>query len=454
MNERTMRIRIGLFVLAATVLLGALIVLFGSLPATFRRANLYTIRFTDAPGVAPGTPVRRSGVRIGEVRDLVLDDDRGIVRVQIAVEPRYTIRHNDQATLVINLLGTDASIDFIPQEPEEGRPVDRAPLEPGAEVVGVRQASVNTLLNRASEVVPTTQETLNDMRKSIQRLEKMAPIAEETLKEYTVLARSARETIPDLRRTNDQYRELAREARQALPALRNTNDDIGAAARNWSRLGERLDVWVQTNQERVTKTIDNLNKSAENLNEVLTRASNVLNETNQRNLADILKNTRAASERFESFMRTTDRLLQQTETTLKNIDKAVLQADSLLADIDRMMKPFGARSETISRNLDESLDKLNRSMSDVNALMRAIDQKDGTIQRLLTDPSLYIHVDEIACMVGRMMPRVDRILKDFEVFADKLARRPESLGLGGVVRPSAGIKEPPLPHYPPQPPGQ
>ena len=66
MNERVMRWGIGLFVLAALALLAALIVMFGSLPNYFKRVNLYTIRFVDAPGVAPGTPVRRSGVRIGE----------------------------------------------------------------------------------------------------------------------------------------------------------------------------------------------------------------------------------------------------------------------------------------------------------------------------------------------------------------------------------------------------
>jgi phospholipid/cholesterol/gamma-HCH transport system substrate-binding protein len=41
------------------------------------------------------------------------------------------------------------------------------------------------------------------------------------------------------------------------------------------------------------------------------------------------------------------------------------------------------------------------------------------------------------------MPRVERALKDLEVFADKLARHPESIGLGGALRPSSGLKEAP-----------
>ena len=53
-------------------------------------------------------------------------------------------------------------------------------------------------------------------------------------------------------------------------------------------------------------------------------------------------------------------------------------------------------------------------------------------------------------MTTRIMPRLDRILRDFEVFADKIARHPESIGVGGAVRPSAGLKESPTLN-PPQP---
>ncbi len=196
MSDRSMRWGIGLFVLVSLALLGALIIMFGSLPTMFKRSNIYTIRFVDAPGVGPGTPVRRSGVRIGEVRDVLLDDERGIVRVQVAIDPRYSLRRNEQPILNIGLLGSDASIDFVPASAENGEAVDRSALEPGSELVGVRPANVNTLLNRASEVAPTAQETLAEIRRSLQRLERMSPLAEETMKEYRDLAKDVRRQHP------------------------------------------------------------------------------------------------------------------------------------------------------------------------------------------------------------------------------------------------------------------
>ena len=54
--------------------------------------------------------------------------------------------------------------------------------------------------------------------------------------------------------------------RKALPEAQRNLDDIGATARTWNRLGERLNLWVQANQDNVTRAIDNLNQ-------VLTRSA-------------------------------------------------------------------------------------------------------------------------------------------------------------------------------------
>ncbi len=353
MSERSLRLKLGLFVLAALVLLGAMVLLFGSLPALFERTDLYTVRFADAPGVSPGTPVRRSGVRIGAVRDVSLDDERGIVRVVLAIDRRFSLRRNEQATLSTGLLGSDASIDFVPQPPEEGQPIDRSALEPGSEVVGVRQASVNTLINRASEVVPTTQETMNEMRKSLQRLEKMAPLAEDAMREYRDLAREIRQAIPDVKRTNDEVRELSRTWREAMPELRRTAEDFAAASRIWTRVGERADLLLQANQDKLVKAV-------ENVNELLARLLNVVSEENQRNVTATIKNTRAASDHFEDVARNLDETLKDSRKAMSRINETLTRADAVMADARKLTKPLGERGDSIARNLDAVLDNTQK----------------------------------------------------------------------------------------------
>ncbi len=512
MTTRGMRLRLGLFVLLAAGLMGLLILLFGSLPSVFKPSTTYTVRFTDAPGLAPGAPVRRSGVRIGTVRDILLDEERGIVEVKIAVNAPYKIRHSEQATLVAGLFGSDVSIDFVPREPDEKEPLDRSPVEPGAVLIGVRAASVNTLLKGASEVVPSTQETLNEIRKSMKRIEKLAnraektiPQVEDTLRTYRNLgedvrklvpevqktnasldrlARSAQEVVPEVTRTSEEYRALASDVRKAIPELLKTNrevaetaraarelsptiertldeyqglardarslvpvvrsniEDAGAAARNIARLSERADVLLQSNRDRIEQSLDNLNKT-------LAGTSKLFSDENVNNAGRTLTNLSKASDSFPSISRNADETLRQAPATMRRLMESLNRVDSALSDIQRITKPLGDRSERLSRGADEALTQLNQVLGDVRGLMRTIDRADGTFRKFLTDPSIYNNVDAATALVLKMIPRLDRILKDFETFADKLARHPELLGVRGAVSGSDGLKNPPTPPLPP-----
>jgi ABC-type transporter Mla subunit MlaD len=487
MSTRTLRQRLGLLVILAAVGFALLVVMFGSLPGLFQRTVRYTVRFTEAPGLAEGAPVKRSGVRIGSVRDVILDEEAGIVRVRLAIDAKYRLRNNEQVILVTGLLGGDTSIDVVPRPVEEGQVADRSVIEPGAEVRGIRAASVNTLLRGAENVVPTTQETLNDIRKSMQRLERLAarmeksvPIAEDTMREYRELAKDARLSIPDLQRTNEEVRalaqeargaipdarrasreiaDLARDARQALPAVeqtteevralsremrglvpvvRNNVEDVGALARTWTRVGEQADVLLQENKAKITRTIDDVQQAAQAMNEAAGRAARLFGDDNIRNVNRTLENAQKASEPLPRTSKELEKLIQDGNRTLQRLD-------STLQDVQKAVRPLGDRSDRITRNADETLYKLNQTMDDVRALFRVLDRSNGTLRKLLTDTSLYNNLDNAAVMVARLVPRLDGILKDVAIFADKLARHPESLGLGGVVRPGSGLKNPPTP---------
>jgi phospholipid/cholesterol/gamma-HCH transport system substrate-binding protein len=403
-------------VLGSLILLAALITAFSGFPSIFQQHNRYTIVFPEAPGVAAGTPVRRSGVRIGEVASVKLDDETGQVRVTISVERQHTIRRGDQAVLVHGLLGGDTTIDFVPAKPEgqgPGKPngqapgappqdppqePDTTPVPPGAELQGSARTDVNRLLNQFADILPPAQDALNELRRM-------------------------------------------------APELRRTNDEILVAARNWGRLGERADILLQTNQEKLVKTLDSLN-------DTVNRISNVFNEENQRNLSATIKNVRAGTENLGNISKNTDELMRESRQTLHRVNESVTRADEVFANLQQATKPMAERSASVMKNLDESTDKLNRTLSEVRELLRGMQGSDGTLRRLASDPALYNNLNDAAVMMARIMPRLDRALRDLEVFADKLARHPELIGIGGAVNPSRGLKESPTAPYPYQhPPG-
>jgi phospholipid/cholesterol/gamma-HCH transport system substrate-binding protein len=426
MNEQAMKFRVGVFVLAAAMLLAVLVALFGGLPTWLRSHAAYTVLFRDAPGVTAGTPVRRSGVRIGEVRSVQLDDESGQVSVRVLIEKPHPLYKSDQAVLVHGLLGGDTSIDFVARR-ADGQPVELVPADPGAQFMGVNQAEVATLLNRTAQMVPDAQEALRDMRTTLQKFEKLIPVMEETLKEYQQLGKLARESVPDLRRTNDEVQN---------------------AARNWGRFGERADLLLQTNQDKLVKTVDNLN-------DTLNRVGTVFNDENQKNLAATLRNVKTGSERLEGISRGTEDLLRESQKTMTRVADSVTKGDEVLKNLQAATKPLAERSPAVMKNLEEGSERFNRVMADVSELVRAFGGADGSLRKLLSDPALYQNLSDAACMVVRLLPRLDRILRDVEVFADKIARHPEALGLRGVVNPGSGLKNAPSSHstFRPDPPG-
>ena len=121
-------------VITLAVLVG-MFFLFGGLPRFYTSVNHYTVLLTTAPASVPAPPVRRSGVKIGQVSKVDLDDETGQVRVEIEVFKQYTIRRNRPPILRHTVLG-DASIDFrchrrsryLPRRP----PTSDAPPRSGA----------------------------------------------------------------------------------------------------------------------------------------------------------------------------------------------------------------------------------------------------------------------------------------------------------------------------------
>jgi ABC-type transporter Mla subunit MlaD len=448
-NQQSLTFRIGVFVLASLILLAILITLFGGSGTVFKAYHTYYIVFDYAPGVGEGTPVRRSGVRIGQVQSVQLDDNTGKVRVAIRIDSPHVLYEDDEPVLVQGALSGDTSIDFVqrppenkpaetetqhshcdapelrpvaleiaqapPNQPPPANPPPRVPAQPGHEFTGATQPSVGAVLQELSKISTPAQAALTEMQKVLNRLDKMTPLMEETLR---------------------VYRDLGSETNKILPELRRSNEEIQTTTRNWGRLGERLDVLLQSNQDKLIKTLDNLN-------DTVVRVGNVFNDENQRNLANTLKNVSAGSKNLESISKNTDEFLRESRKTVQRVNDSVTQADQVLANLQQATRPMAERSNAIMINLDESTRKLNKTMTDVQELLRGASQGDGTLRRLLLDPSLYNNLNDAACMLDHSLPRVDRILRDFEVFADKVARHPESLGVRGAISPSSGLKEAP-----------
>jgi len=388
MNDQALRFRIGLFVVLALGVLIVLMAIFGGLPTLRVASNEYIVELDDGAGVGPGTPVRRSGVRIGEVRRVELEDETGKVLVTIEIPREHTIRKNETPVLRRGVLG-DAAIDFLvlpaspdsveseEQQPAPPKKADSSPVEPGARLKGVQQVELGA--------------SLAELNKAAANFNRMAEPIDRTVRE------------------------------------------IGIAADTWRGVGERMNVLLRANEEKLVQTLDNFNTT-------VTRIGSVVGEENQRNLAATLKNVRVASENLDSLTKNTDELLREGRGAIKQVNSSLQTVDQVLGDLGKATRPLADRGESLVKNLDESAIRLNAVLVDIQELVRSFARGEGSLQRLTNDPALYNNLNAVVCGLAKMMPQLDRILKDVEVFADKIARHPEALGVGGAVRPGSGLK--------------
>jgi chromosome segregation ATPase len=312
-----------------------------------------------------------------------------------------------------------------------------------------------TAVAAVAQPAPTAQDSLARIQQSLEKLEKLVPKIEATLEETRLLAKEARATNNAVQRltkdVNDAVpdaRKLLKEANDTVPLVRDTLTEIKLGAKNWKSVGERTDKLLESNEQRINNIIQETEKAVadadvtiKSTDKAMTNVADMFNVENRNNVTSILRNLEKSLQKGPSIADESELLLRQGRATLKS-------ANETFDTINRGMKPGNPDSSGIMKNLSEGLERFNKTMGDVNDLFRAIDRNDGTLRRFIADPALYNHVDDAAVMLTHLFPRLDRVLKDLEVFADKLARHPESLGLGGVVRPNSGLKEPPHSQYP------
>jgi phospholipid/cholesterol/gamma-HCH transport system substrate-binding protein len=447
MNEKAMSFRLGVFVLAALVLALVLIALLGGFPNLFRRYVAYAVNFRHASGVTAGTPVRRSGVRVGDVTGVILDNSTGKVQVAVRVEQDVVLRKSDRPILSPGLLGGGASIDFLPASPQPDMPPpDNSPAPPDWVFEGADQTEPGNLLKKANELMPSAEEALRQMTKTMQTFDKTMPLFQGTLKEFRETAKSTNEFIPELAKTNAAIRKLAESADATLPELKKTNLAFQSTSQKAEKAVDSLNEFFKTTTPKLSSSLDRMDV-------VLKRADAFLSAENEKNLNESLKNLNSGSTKLDKTMGNADQLMQDTRATLKLFNQTLLRLDNTLNDLEKTSRVLRDKTPGILRNVEQGSDNLNKLIVDMRDLLRVVARGEGTIQRLLADPSLYNNVNDTVKMVKCILPRMDRILADLEVFADRLARHPEALGIRGVISPSNGLKGPPSPGNPARYPG-
>jgi phospholipid/cholesterol/gamma-HCH transport system substrate-binding protein len=338
MDERVLRQRVGVVVLAAALITAFLVARFGDLPLP--GAGTYTIyvKFPYAPGVTAGTPVRKSGVQIGRVTSVELLETGG-VRITTEIERNKPVFDTETIRIGSASVLGDAIVDVVPA---------RADLPPGKRiedgteiingVVGGNPLDVLVSLetdmrgalgsiSRAGTEVEVVARNLNTaIGNNEDQIPRLAQKAERALDQFSQAMTRINDVFGDdrmragLKQTLNDMPAFMQEARGTIRKADEAFDGFKTVSERASRNLENLENFTKPLGERGPQLVDNLDGSLANINELLEQLVTLTEGLNSRQgtLGRILHD---------------DVLYRRLDNTLANTEEITSKLRPILDDI-------------------------------------------------------------------------------------------------------------------------
>lgn len=367
-TERQLQFRIGLLVMVALGIGGWLVYEFGDLKQLTQKRYALVIHFESAAGLYPTAPVTFSGLTVGSVKQIQLDERKGGVLVGVTVREGIAVPTDSRAVIVRSILG-ETAIDI-----SAGRA--RETFRPNARLEG--QLAVDPL-------------------EMVQRMEGRAV-----------------ELLDSVTSTSREWQQVAKN----LNGLMDTRQDD-------------LDVIV----ERAGESLKQFTVTMANVNDLLKSANKVVGDPEtQKALHDTIVAMPQLVNETQRTIAETRGAVASTRLVLDNVNKN-------LVNLTQVTEPVAKRGNEMVAKLDSSLTNLDQLIGELNRFARMVNTKDGSLQKFASDPSLYDNLERSSQSLAVLLRNVEPVLRDMREFSDKVARNPELLGVGGAVRPSAGLKD-------------
>ena len=364
MDDRSKQFKVGV-VVVATVLITMLLVIFTSdfswMP--FRNQYQLQVLVSQAPGVAPKTPVRRRGILIGRV-STVEDTDEGAL-ITIDIDEGKHIKSNEIARIQTSLIG-DAVVEFMPASPSQGAQIvqpggaplrgmyNPSPLDLIANLQGDLKQTIQSL-GRAGDEVSLMAERLNDVLggQDIERIDRLVNSTELAMNNFSGVMTNLNDVLGD-----DQFKAQLKKGLGQLPAVITDAEQILIVLRK--AIGS-ADVNLKNLQgltgplgDRGPEIVDAMETSVSNLSDLLGEVALLgKNINNSEGTIGKLIND-------DDLYRQLAALLSQATNTIGQATGTINQATGAIADVRNLIndRHLRVRIRQILDNINSFAQKL------------------------------------------------------------------------------------------------
>ncbi len=384
MDERIIKFRVGVMVVSTVFIGGLLVLLFGDTGSIVRGHYTIHIHFSDAPGVTEGTPVRKSGILIGRVTKVDFADQGG-VNVTAEIRNDVKLYRSEVPQVTGSLLGGDVVIQFVRRaRPPSSEP---PPETRTADPPGGKSAAATKAPAAQGEVLIGEGDYLEG-----------------------VVTPSPVQVITNLEGN------LA----TAVDSLSNAGDEVAKVATSINRL-------LAGNEDKIDHIIDGMEATLGSFQKTLA------------NIDDVIGNPEVR-ENLREAIKEMPQLLSDTRSTMNTMKTTVESVDRNLRNLEGFTGPLGDRGEQIVSRADQAIARLDTMLVEFSDFGRKLNSGEGSLGKIMRDPTLYQNLDKATRNIAQLTCELRPIVADARVFADKIARHPELLGVRGAIQKSPGTK--------------
>lgn len=298
---RMEEVKVGLFVLAALVLVALAMIFVGGMNLLQRPMNAYTMRTKFAGGVEAGAPVRYAGTKVGKVTGTALDaNDPSRVVIHLNVEPSTPVRTDSKAKVSsLGLLG-EYYIEIAPGTQQA------AALKPGSEIPAEESIQWNELVNQFGGATDEAKAMLAESRPRVrQALDNINDLTNEenrrrlrdTLKKMDQILTDAR---PRLKTILANFDSSSAKIDKFMDEIKETRANLDKVLTNWNHLTEGEDADVQRTLRELRKSLARAEQTMDEVRRLLV--------ANREHLDVTLENMEVSSENIREI---TDTIKQQ-----------------------------------------------------------------------------------------------------------------------------------------------
>ncbi len=283
MDERIIQFRVGVMVLATLIITAILIVMFNGqsgLGPLFRGSYTVKLHFREAPRVTANTPVRKSGILIGRVSEVRLNDEIGGVDVFAKIDADRKLRRSEVFRISTSLLGdaeisvkppreADASMELI--KSTDTPIVGEVQEDPAAVLVDLQRQLTNTVdsVTQTSENLGQLSRQMSELlRNNEDQIAKAIDNANITMQKFQVAIDNANQYLGDPA-MQKQVRDAVAELPHMMEDARTTVNEMGRVFDSMNRNLENIEALTEPLGQRAPELLARLDSSTKNLDQVL-----------------------------------------------------------------------------------------------------------------------------------------------------------------------------------------